>query len=307
MFNAYWDKLRIFYEVAKAGSFNAASEVLNISQPALSRSISILENHIQTRLFERLPRGLALTRQGEILIETIKKMSSELVQAQIAFEEEENEPVGSIRIAATAGFASLHLSVIIPEFLNRFPKMQLSIYGSDIIPNLHSNEADVVIAPFIHSDESLIQTYLTTFHLKLYASPEYIKRFGTPKIPKDLDHHRLLAYGDEKTPHPFSQANWHLTLGMEKGLVRQPYIMINSAIGLFNLAEGGMGITSVSKEHPPLKNSQLIEILPHIKGPQIDAYYIYSIRNKKIKRIELLKKFLSEKLKNHLPEDEIGD
>lgn len=293
--NVNWDKLRLFYEIAKAGSFNAAAEALNISQPALSRSISILENQLQYRLFERLPRGLSLTRQGEVLLEATQKMFVEIENAIICLEEEEKEPVGSIRIAATTGFASTHLPLVLPEFLRDYPKIQLSIFGNDIVPSLHSNEADIVIAPFIESDDSLLQTYLTTFHLKLYASKVYLDTHGVPQSPSDLDHHQLLAYGDQKTLHPFGQANWHLTVGLEKGAIRKPYITINSAIGLFNFALSGMGIISLGQEHPSVKESCLQEVLPNIPSPVIEAYYIYSSRNKKIKRIELLKKYLQSK------------
>lgn len=296
-FNGNWDKLRVFYQIAKIGSFNAASEILGISQPALSRSISLLESQIKVKLFERLPRGLALTRQGEVLFDTIEKINSDLAQTQVILEEEENEPIGSIRIAATSTFSSLYLSVMMPDFLKLYPKIQLSIFGSDLIPNLHSNEADAAISPFIDSDDSLIQTYLTTFHLKLYASEGYLDQFGVPKKASDLDKHRLLAYGDPKTFHPFNQANWHLNIGLEKGLMRNPYITINSAIGLFNLAEAGMGIACLSKEHPQLMNSPLQEVLGEEEGPTIDAYFIYSARNKKIKRIEALKNFLLNQFK----------
>ena len=105
---------------------------------------------------------------------------------------------------------------MLPEFLKNFPKIQLSIYGSDIIPDLHSDEADAAICPFINSDDSLLQTHLMKFHLKLYASKEYLEKFGVPKTPSDLDNHCLLAYGDHKTLHPFGEANWHLKLGLEK-------------------------------------------------------------------------------------------
>ena len=296
-FNAHWDKLRVFYQVATLKSFTEAAEVLNTSQSALSRSIMTLENYIQMCLFERTSRGLVLTRQGEILFETLRKINSELRQAQTSLEEEENEPAGFIRISATMGFASLHLPPIMSDFLQLYPKIQLSIYGSDIIPDLHSDEVDAVISPFIDSDDSLIQTYLTTFHLKLYASKEYLAKFGVPQKPSDLNNHQLLAYGDYKTSHPFGQANWHLTLGEKQGFVRQPYVMINSAIGLFNFAVAGAGIISLSTEHPTLKNSCLTEILPSIEGPTIDAYFIHSFRTKKIKRIDLLKNFLLKKFK----------
>lgn len=297
-FSAHWDKLRIFYQVATIGSFSKAAEVLNTSQSALSRSVNTLEHYVEARLFERVPRGLILTRHGEILFETLKKITSELRQAQNSLEEEENEPIGFIRIAATTSFASLYLPLIIPDFLQLYPKIQISIYGSDIMPNLHSEEVDAVISPFIAFDDSLIQTYLTTFHLKLYASKEYLDKFGVPDNPFDLDKHQLLAYGDPKTSHPFSQANWHLALGVKEGFVRQPHVMINSAMGLFNFALAGTGIVSLSKEDPSLEGCPLVEILSHIKGPVIDAYFIHSFRTKKIKRMELLKNFLLNKFKN---------
>ncbi|MDZ4323360.1 MAG: LysR family transcriptional regulator [Alphaproteobacteria bacterium] len=302
-FSAHWDKLRTFYQVASIGTFSGAAEVLNTSQSALSRSIITLEKHIQARLFERSPRGLILTRQGEVLFEAVRKINSELMQAQVSLEEEENDPAGPIKISATSSFASLHLPLIMPEFLQLYPKIQLSIYGSDVTLNLHSNEVDVVIAPFMDSDDSLIQAYLMTFHLKLYASKEYLDKFGVPKNPSDLDRHQLLAYGDLQTPHPFGQANWHLTLGQKKGFVRQPHIMLNSAIGLFNFAVAGAGIVSLSEEHPFLNTSSLIEVLPSAESPTIDAYFIHSSRTRKIKRIGLLKDFLLSRLKNNLPND----
>ena len=297
-FNAHWDKLRIFYQVATIGSFSGAAEAFNTSQSALSRSVSTLENYLQVQLFERMPRGLILTRQGELLFEALKKITSELNQTQSALEEEENQPVGFIRIAATACFASLYLPHVLPDFLRLYPRIQLSIYGNDVMPNLHSDEVDAIISPFIISDDSLIQAYLRTIHLKLYASEEYLKKSGVPKKLSDLDNHQLLAYGDHKTYHPFCKANWHLTSGATTESVRQPYVMINSAIGLFNFAIAGMGIASLSKEHPSLKGSSLVEVLPFVKGPTIDAYFIHSPRTKNIKRIHLLKNFLLEKFQS---------
>lgn len=299
-FNAHWDKLRIFYQVATIGSFSGTAEILNTSQSALSRSIITLEKCIDIKLFERVSRGLILTRQGEILFETLKNITESLNNAQSLLEEEENEPVGFIRIGATTGFAALHLSTLVPEFLQLYPKIRLSIYGNDIVPDLHSDEVDAVISPFIELDDSLVQTYLTTFHLKLYASESYLKKFGEPKTLTDLDHHQLLAYGDPKTFHPFGKANWHLTAQTKNGSVRKPYVMANSAIGLFNLAVSGLGIVCLSQEHPPLKDSSLVEVLSFIEGPQIEAYFIYSSRMKKIKRISLLKNFLMNKFKNDL-------
>lgn len=294
--NTHWDKLRIFYEVAKIGSLNAAAELLNISQPAISRTIGILEDYLDIRLFERLPRGVVLTRQGEVLFEAIGKMALDLNEAQLLLEQEEKEPIGPLRLAATAGFAALYLPFILADFLNQYPQILFSIHGTDDVPNLHSDEVDAVISPFIQEDDSLIQTYLTTYHLKLFASQEYIKKFGVPEKPSDLAFHRLLSFGDHKTLHPFSQVNWHLTLGAKKGETHHPYLMINSAIGLGNCAALGLGIASISEEHPLLNSLNLVNVLPDVPGPTIEAYFIYSTRLRNVRRIQVLRDYLVKTL-----------
>lgn len=294
--NTHWDKLRTFYEVAKIGSLNAAADLLNISQPAISRTIGILEDYMGVKLFERLPRGVILTRQGEILFDAIGKMALDLNEAQLLLEQEEAEPTGPLRLAATAGFAALYLPFILADFLEQYPKILLSIHGTDAVPNLHSDEVDAVVSPFIAQDDSLIQTYLTTYHLRLYASRNYIEKFGLPEKPSDLAFHRLLSFGDHKTLHPFSHVNWHLTLGAKKGETHQPYLMINSAIGLGNCAALGLGIASISEEHPLLSSLNLVNVLPHMSGPTIDAYFIYSKRFRNVKRVQVLRDYLVKAL-----------
>ncbi len=305
-FHTHWDKLRIFHQVALVGSLKAAADVLNISQPALSRSIGLLEEYLNIQLFERRSRGLGLTRQGEIIFQATQKIVNQLDEAQAQLEEEEAEPVGSIKIGAPTGIASLYIAAMIPDFLKLYPRINISIDGSDVLPDIRNGEADVIISPRLEDDDQLIQTFINRFHMKLFASPEYLEEFGIPKAVADLNQHRLLGYGSNETSHPFNLANWHLGVGLMKGEVRQPYATVNSAPGLINMAIRGVGIISLSDDQPSLPATNLVEILPDIMSPPLDAYFIHSASTKKLRRMQLLEDFLLQTFQNMLDQRNVA-
>src|SRR5262249_39585457 len=140
--------------------------------------------------------------------------------------------------------------------------------------DLSLNKSDVAIRPYIPHQPEYIQRYLTTFNLRIYASPEYLKKFGEPKTPEDLDHHRLLVFGSD-TAHPYGNINWLLHLGTRNDEPRVPYLRINLGPGLQQMAEAGLGIVALSQEYPAIHTSNLVNILPDIQGPSVDIYYVY--------------------------------
>ncbi|MBP9692792.1 MAG: LysR family transcriptional regulator, partial [Alphaproteobacteria bacterium] len=292
------DKLKVFYYVAKAKKFTTAAEILNISQPALSRSIQLLEDRLGIKLFYRHTRGLTLTAQGELLLPIVGKFLGELEAVSEKLYEEEKEPKGPLKVVAIGGLINFFLLPHIPGFLKLYPKIRLTFKVNDAVPLLELGEAHAVIRPLIHSleAEGLIQDILLTNHIGLYASKEYLKEFGIPKKPADLDHHRLITYGDHMEAEPFKAMNWHLTLGTEPGYVREAFLQINSPHARFVMAQAGIGIIAISKEHPGLQESSLVQILPHISAPTIESYYIYPKELKNSKKIIALREYLREAL-----------
>lgn len=289
-----WDKLKTFYQIAKYGSFTKASLGLNISQSSLSRQIMILEERMRVKLFYRESRGISLTEDGIEWFNTIEKVYQDIETTEFNMAKRSKEPQGHIKIASTIGFVSSYLSPILKDFLDTYPKISLSIIGSNHTPDLKMREADVLIHPKIENDDKLIQKYLMTFHEKLYASPEYLKKFGIPKIPKDLDDHHLLVI--DINDYPFGDAAyWHLRIGRKENNLRKPYLDINTSSGLFNAAQSGIGIVSLPAEHPELKTSNLMRVLPDIDGPTQDAYFIYLKHMKDIKKINLFVEYLKNK------------
>jgi len=286
------DKLKIFYATAQAGSFTKAAARLNLSQSSISRHIGHLEDNLKTALFYRHPRGLYLTKEGEVLLSSAKTIFKEIEFAKNLIAERSEEPKGTIKVAMCAGWAATLLVPYVGEFTAKYPKISLNIFGSDTNPDLALNEADVAIYPSMPDQSNLIQEYLMSFHLRLYASQEYLDKFGTPKTPADLDHHRLIAYGDHS--HAFSNLSWHLSLGTSLGRFRKPYMQINSSILHYRLAEAGIGIVTLAKERSVPKVSSLVEVLPDYPGPTLEVYYIYPEHLKNSKRVQVLQSFLKE-------------
>lgn len=294
--NVDLDKLRVFYYVAKAKKFTTAAELLNTSQPSLSRSIQLLEERLGIKLFHRHARGLTLTDQGEHLVPIIGQFLSKLETATEKLYEEEKEPKGSLRVVATGGLINLFILPYIPGFLERYPEIRLTLIASDAIPALEFGEAHVVIRPPISFPDAgdIIQKHILTNHVGLYASKEYLEKFGTPSDPKDLDSHRLVAFGDHPEAAYFAPMNWHLTLGTDPGEMRQPFLQVNSPQARFAMAKAGTGIIALSKEHPGLEESDLIQVLPHIPGPVVESYYIYPKELENSKKVIAFQHYLED-------------
>ena len=285
------DKLRIFYYVAQAKSFT--NSALNLSPSAISRHISDLEYRLKVSLFHRQARGLVLTEQGEILLTSVQKIFTEIETARTLINELAEEPQGVLRLAVPSGWSSVVLVKYVSLFTKRYKKMQLKLISCDLLPDFGMNTIDAAILPRQPDRPNLVQRYLTSIKLKLYASPDYLAEHGVPQDVQDLDHHRLISFGDHN--HYLSDINWHLKEGKEVGDYREPSL---SVLTTFHAAEEGLGIATLAKENPLLLNSKLVEVLPNLEGPEIKGYYVVPEHLKNSKRIKLFGDFLEECIQN---------
>ena len=140
-----WDKLRIFHAVAEAGSFTHAGESLNLSQSAVSRQISGLEQSLNISLFHRHARGLILTEQGEKLFSTTHEIFHKISMAEAKLTESKERPAGPLKITTTVGFGSVWLTPRIKEFIDLYPEIDVNILLDYDDLDLGMREADVAI------------------------------------------------------------------------------------------------------------------------------------------------------------------
>lgn len=289
-----WGKLKLFYYVANYGSISKASEYLNVSPSSLGRSIQSLEYRIKTPLFKRHTRGLTLTRQGEELYKTASRIYCDIAQAETLLQEDKKIPQGLLRVSTSAALAGTWLVHYLAGFLEKYPKMALAIKGEDREIDLNLSDSDVLISTYIPDRPDLIQKKLMTFHVKLYASSKYLEKFGVPEKVEDLDRHRLIIYGTNISA-PYKDINWVLRVGIPFGRIREPYLQINSPMGMFHAAEAGLGIIAFSEEYkyfPTFKGATLVPVLPEVKGPELTRYYIYPEQLKESKRVKAFGEYL---------------
>ncbi len=289
-----WDKLRIFHAVAEAGSFTHAGEQLNLSQSAVSRQISALEESLNVPLFHRHARGLILTEQGELLYRTAHEVFGKLAMTEALLTESKDRPKGVLKVTATVAFGSTWLAPRMREFMEVYPDIELHLVLADRELDLSMREADVAIRMTPPRQADLIQRHVLTVHMQGYAAASYVKKMGMPKTPEELDKHRLIVYGEDERP-PVPDTNWLLRVGRPAGDPRRPAMSINNVYGILQAVQSGAGIAALP-EFMVQGSSELVRVLPELEGPQIDAYFVYSEELRATKRIAVFRDFLLRKV-----------
>ena len=289
-----WDKLRVFHAVAEAGSFTHAGELLNLSQSAVSRQILRLEESLHVALFHRHARGLKLTEQGELLLRTAHDVIVKLAMAEAQITENRERPAGPLKITTTVAFGSVWLTSRIKEFVALYPNVEVSLVLADTELDLSMREADAAIRMQPPTQPDLIQRPLMRLHYHLYASLDYIKEMGMPKTGIDLDEHRLVVYGKDANP-PVADLNW--VLNFESGeMTRSPVLQVNSIYGIFRAVQSGLGIAALP-DYMCRETENLVRVLPEMDGPSVDAFFVYPEELRKFKRINVLRDFLINKVR----------
>src|SRR5215475_8199735 len=187
-----WDKLRIFHAVASAGSFTHAGQMLALSQSAVSRQISALEEEISTPLFQRHARGLTLTDEGELLYGAVADVLSRLAAAEEQLKNIHASPRGSLKITSSHGIGAYWLLPRMKEFLKEFPEVEIHLLMDDHELDLSQREADLAIRMRAPVQADLIQRKLFTVHYHMYASKDYVAEKGTPKNLDEIADHNIV-------------------------------------------------------------------------------------------------------------------
>ena len=195
--------LETFSAVVKNGSFTAAAEILGKSRPVVSKQVSLLEQHLGVQLLHRTTRHLHLTHAGEVFASYSHRIMSDVREAEQSVLPLQNEPQGQLRISAPESLAISLLPEVLLSFQQQFPRIELDIHVSGRLVNLVEEGIDVSLRVGELEDSSLIARRLMPCGFHACASPEYLKKHGKPKYPRELERHNCLIYS--QSPHP---DNW---------------------------------------------------------------------------------------------------
>lgn len=232
-----WDDFRFFVATSTAGSFSKAASDMGVTQPTISRHIENLEHRLSVRLFDRLPNGVALTSEGESILNAARHIESTVFEIQRNVHGSDRRMEGTVRISVTDGLATYWLTPQLGRLQERHPgitiEFQCSIEPADPL----KMETDLSIRSGKPQAADLIIVKLGTIHFVPWASPDYIARHGAPDTPEELLRHRLvdhrIYYKDE--------GNWNDWFALARAANLISY-MTNSSASMLSAIQSGIGI-----------------------------------------------------------------
>ena len=291
-----WDKLRVFHAAAEAGSFTHAAESLRLSQSAISRQVSALEQDVGVPLFHRHARGLVLTEQGETLYQTAHEVLMKLESVRMRLTEAKDRPSGPLRVSTTVGLGSGWLTERVQEFLDLYPEIQLQLILANEELDLTMRQADCAIRLRQPQQPDLIQRKLFTVHFHLYAAPSYINKHGKPRAIEELDNHRIVTFG-EPVPVHLADMNWLETAGKPEGAKRLATLQINNIMSIKVAVQRGAGIAMLP-DYMVEKEAGLVQLMPETEVPSFDTYFCYPDAMKHQVKLHVFRDFLIAKARS---------
>ena len=289
-----WDKLRIFHAVADAGSLTHAGDVLHLSQSAVSRQVRALEESLNTTLFHRHARGLILTEQGELLFDATSAMARRLDTAEARIRDSEEEVFGELRVTTTIGFGSLWLAPRLPKLYEKFPELNIDLMLDERVLDLPMREADVAIRMKEPSQADLIRRRLMTVNMRLFATPEYLAKNGTPETCEDLAKHRLIYLNTQAT-----QVMAGATLVKELLTYDiSSRLTVNNYFGVLQAMRSDLGI-GVLPDYVVQDFDNIQRVLPDIESNDIPVFLAYPEELRQSRRIAAFRDFVTEEIIAH--------
>ena len=275
------EAMRVFIEVAEQKSFVAASRKLDLSAPAVTRSIAQFESALGVRLFNRTTRHVRLTDSGARFFEDARRILEDVEQAVAAASGSYAEPKGVLTITAPILFGQIHITPILTEYLLQHPSVTVKAVFYDRISNLLDEGLDIAIRIGHLKDSSIYAAPVGSVKRLLCASPAYLKKYGMPGHPSDLADHEIIQASAVE-----SSTTWQFESSTGKESVKvTPRLNCSQNGAAITAARQGFGISRLMSYQigEELKNGSLVRLLRdyelnpipvniiHLEGRQANA------------------------------------
>jgi DNA-binding transcriptional LysR family regulator len=284
-----FEDIRTFVTVVQARGFAQAAKRLGIAKSAISRRITDLEDRLGTRLLNRTTRQLSPTAAGAELYQRGVRLLADFQEAEDAVSTGSNEPTGRLRISAPVSFGSSYLGRIIPEFMHRFPRLEVELELEDRLIDLVAGGFDLAVRIGRLKDSSLIARKIVPIRHVICASPDYLRRRGWPKLPEDLREHATLRYS-------YADDYWEFT---ESGALSPPSrFRCNNGDTLREaaIASAGLAYLPAFIVHEAVAEGRLEVCLSGFEREPIALYAVYPTTRHLSAKIRVFIDFLVEKI-----------
>ena len=273
-------QMSIFAKVVASGSLSAAAREIGLSPAVVSRSLAALEARLGTRLIHRTTRSLHLTEEGAAYYESCTRILDEIEEADAMAAAGRDEPQGVLKVALPASFGHQHIAPLVPQFAARYPKLRIALSLSDRRVNVIDEGFDLAVRIAELEDSSLAARKLAPNRRVVCASPDYLRRHGTPRTPQDLTKHNFLVanWGD---------GNFAMTLEYKGPVGKQGEVRVTGKYACDNgevlrewaLAGLGVALKSTWDVRRQLEEGSLVPLCPgYTFDTDVAIYAVYPHR-----------------------------
>lgn len=294
--SALFDGMVIFVEVVNSGSFTQAAHNSGHSTSYISKEVGKLEERLGVRLLHRTTRTLRLTPEGELYFQQCQQLMEDAQMAENALTGQQDKPKGKLRVSCPVGFALSRLRPIISKFTDRYPDIILELDLNDRKIDIVAEGFDLAIrASHQLEDSSLISRRFLRSEGIVIASPDYLKKHGSPAHPNDLTNHKTISYSYVKQGLVWDfidKDNQHFTVPIQSQLIT------NNSFMEVSLCVEGEGITRIPRFHlrNELETGQLVELFADYPKIIIDVFMVYPSRKNMSGKVRCFLDFITEHL-----------
>lgn len=290
--------MEAFVRVVETGSFSAAARLLNVGQPAVSKTVAQLEERLGVRLLMRSTRGLSPTEAGQSFYDRARRAIEEVDEAELAARGAGASLTGRLRISAAVTFARLHVVPHLPKFLAAHPGLTMDVILDDRVIDLVEEGVDVALRMGSLRDlSSLTARRLASAPHYVVGTPTYFARAGVPATPAELIAHKAVIYAPEGDTWSFRQGATEVSVNVS-GPVR-----VSSAEGVRAavLADMGLAIASAWMFGPELASGAVKKVLTDWSLPAIDLWAVYPAGRMPSAKARAFAAFVEAELRRPIP------
>ena len=270
------EDMRIWIAVVDSGSITAAALQLDMTSSTVSRTLSRLERKLETALMLRTTRKMALTPEGELFLQRAREIITAMESAEDELAIRRETPAGRLRINTSSSFMQQVIVPLMGGFMERYPQIEPELATDDLPIDLLGQQTDIAIRMGVLQDSGIHARLLGYSPLRLFASPDYIRRYGMPRHSDELGQHRTLGF-----TQPAVHNHWPVLNEQNELMQITPTIRASSGETILQLAIAGQGIArfpdfvSVSA----LRHGLLVPVLEHSLHPMYLPVHAVYYRN----------------------------
>ncbi|SHM73768.1 DNA-binding transcriptional regulator, LysR family [Duganella sacchari] len=288
--------MRTFARVVEAGTFTKAADSLQMPKATVTKLVQSLETHLGVKLLQRTTRRVTVTPDGAAYYDKATRFIKDLRDIDASFGAAHGTPRGHLRVDTGSSVATRIIVPALPEFMAKYPGIQLDLGVSDRPVDLISDNVDCVIRGGAITDQSMVARQIGKAAFVTCASPDYLKRHGVPKHPHDLESgHLVVSYLSARTGRALPV---HFTKNGERLEIRARHAVgINESNAHFEAALAGLGIIQTFDylADPYIASGALVPVLKNWQSPPYPFYVVYPPNRHMSNRLRVFIDWIAER------------